>query len=893
MGRFIIIAVFSLMALGMNAQDRLPSSSMWLKAYPVSGAKVPFDFYGEGVERVVSWGMDVAWNSSGNVRRGANYIGNALTSGRISFQPSDLVGEDLVLSSAQQRSLRSRCNNIKISGVTNVIINCDHEALNSENYYGKPVNWYRMIKASVLYARSQGLNVTSVLPFNEPDYTAWGEGSQADFKEIARLIKEDPEMEGIRVCGGNTLNCDQALSWYNYMKPYIDEGNTHQLAGGFSTYAGFFTQVRKDGKHATADEMHNTMEALVATHYGLQTGIWWGYDGVARGDFCKAAYGGHELGYGENRSAWAAGCVYRLPNGAVEAFIGVSERQANKNWMDIIATDCNVYFDGYGPVRLYQQFLPGDGVYSSENQRNADKVIHIHSGEDVPLDTLGGEYIIMNKSTMRVLRPNGTGSRAAIQMADRQGDGLERWKLSPTSHLKGMDFSYHYVFNNQTNMYMNLLNNNLNEGGSYIIYNAGGSDNEQYVFEYAGDGYYYIRNHLSGLYLTANGNTNVQQYKLTNNNRNIQMWRLMPVDAKCEIDPPAAPTGLKTEGRSSSILLSWDENTDPDFNGYMIFRENTSNGETVWETIGRNIKTTQFLDNDCMPGKTYKYRIRAVDLSGNRSEPSQAVEGVTNGEKALIAHYEFDDNIDDESENQFDAKSWKEVSYSTLAMLIKSGTASLNLDGSKDYLLLPNGVGMQKEMTISFWLYNGDVSRKLARAFDFGADADHCMYFTPNSGTDSRFVIKNGETEQVLSSSKLTSGWKFVAVTFDESQAKLYVNGEEVASEEISLRPSDINAVTCYIGRGQAVSNPLFKGRLDNFSIYNYAQTREEIRLDMNNGEPDAINSIDADDNAPVVATEYYTLSGERTLKPVNGVFIMKQRLQDGRMRTKKIFINE
>ena len=212
--------------------------------------------------------------------------------------------------------------------------------------------------------------MTSVLPFNEPDYTEWGEGTQAHFKAIAKLIKEDPDMEGIRVCGGNTLNCDQASPWYNYMKPYIDEGNTHQLAGAFRTYAAFFEEVRRDGLHATADELHNSMEAFVAVHYGLQTGIWWGYDGLARGDICKATNGGQELGYGENRNAWAAGAVYRLPNGSVEAFVGVSERQANKNWIDIIATDRDVFYEGYGPVRTYQQFLPGDGVYSSSNQKN-------------------------------------------------------------------------------------------------------------------------------------------------------------------------------------------------------------------------------------------------------------------------------------------------------------------------------------------------------------------------------------------------------------------------------------------------------------------------------------------------------------------------------------------
>ncbi len=889
MRRIIFITLICFVSMGMNAQDRFPSSSMWLKAYPLAGSRVPFAYFGEGTEFNVSWGMDVAWNSSANVQRGTNFIGaENIKSGRISFQPSDLVGEDLTLSSSQQRSLRSRINNIKRSGTTNVILNCDHEALNSENYYGKPEEWYKLIKASVLYAQSNGLTVTSVLPFNEPDYTSWGEGTQAHFKEIARLIKEDPDMAGIRLCGGNTLNCDQALNWYNYMKPYIDEGNTHQLAGVFSTYANFFQTVRKDGNHATADELHNTMEALVAVHYGMQTGIWWGYDGVARGDFCKATCGGHELGYGENRNAWAAGCVYRLPSGAVEAFVGVSERQANKNWMDIVATDCDVYYDGYGPVRLYQQFLPGDGVYSSSNQKNADKVIHIHAGEDVPLDTIGGVYEIMNKSTSRLLASTGKSNRATIQQYTRRNSDLERWEIAPTSHLKGGDFSYFYVKMANSSYYLNLLNNSLNVNGTFILYNAGGSDNEQYLFEYAGDGWYYMRNHYSGLYLETGDNSSIFQNAF--NGSDAQKWRLMPVEAAAEQTPPSAPTGLQTSGRSASILLTWEENTESDINGYMVFRGYEKDGTTVWETIGRNLTTTTFLDNGCEQDKVYKYKVKAVDLSGNRSAGSDEVEGKTNGDKCMVAYYEFDQALQDSTENQFDIAGSDVFSYSSSAILRKSGENSVSFNGTKNYMLLPNQLGNMKEMTIAFWMYNGDVTRKNAHIFDFGSDADHRMYFTPYSGTDSRLVLKNGDSEQIVSGNRIQGNWKYVTITFGEEEVKYYIDGVEMASATIDIRPSDIRPALCYLGCGQLVTEELYKGRLDNLRIFNYALSPEEIDIEKNGGVASGINDLKIDaDKTGIVSTEYYNLSGQRIDVPSGGVYIMRQRYSDGSVTMRKI----
>ena len=77
--------------------------------------------------------------------------------------------------------------------------------------------------------------------------------------------------------GGNTLNCDEALPWYNALKDYLDEGNTHQLAGSFDNYALFFQTVKNDGKVVTADELHNVGEAIVGVEYGMENGIWWSF----------------------------------------------------------------------------------------------------------------------------------------------------------------------------------------------------------------------------------------------------------------------------------------------------------------------------------------------------------------------------------------------------------------------------------------------------------------------------------------------------------------------------------------------------------------------------------------------------------------------------------------
>mgnify|MGYP007123729309 FL=1 len=136
-----------------SENQRTAHAAMYLQ--PVTGTTtIPFDWNDAGKEFRIRWGLDTAWDDVSNVRRGTNFIGKEnMATGRISFQPSDLVDADGNLSAAQKQALDLRIAHIKRSGVTTVAINCDHEALNASNYKGKPEQWYKVIKASVKYAQ--------------------------------------------------------------------------------------------------------------------------------------------------------------------------------------------------------------------------------------------------------------------------------------------------------------------------------------------------------------------------------------------------------------------------------------------------------------------------------------------------------------------------------------------------------------------------------------------------------------------------------------------------------------------------------------------------------------------------------------------------------------------
>lgn len=893
------LSLLCFVAVMAQELPRTPHSSMWILA-PMGGAtQVPYDYDGEGIEYRVRWGMDTAWNDRNNIVRGTYHIGREnLTYGRVSFQPTDSVGDDLKLSNAQQRNLTSRINNMKRTGVTTVLLNSDPNDPDKleQFYYGKPKNWYNMLKATTIAAQQQGMTVEAIAPMNEPDYTYNGQGTKEHFLQVVKLLRADPFFDDIRICAGNTLNTDPALEWYNYMKPYVDEGNTHQLAGSFANYAKFFQTVRADGKIATADELHNTMEAFVAVEYGLQNGIWWGYEGVTRGRYCKATSGGRRLGYGESRGTWTAGCVYRLPDGSVDAFLGSSERQANTNMFELACQDRDVFYDGYGPTRLYSCEIPGGTGYQ-QGQTNAETTIHITTGADVsdgPIED--GEYFIMNSRNEKlvIMSTSNNSSNAAnvtayAPAAKTRND--EVWTIEAVPARVGGDFCYHFVTNKMGARLLDVKNSNLNNNGDICAYPGGKGAIEQWHFIYAGGGDYYMQSRYSGLFLGVNSNRVVQR-EFDAEDLTLR-WRLVPVDAKCETAAPAAPVGLTATPQTASVLLNWEANTEDDIASYTILRgeATTEEGEN-WQTIGRQLTSTQFIDNSCVAGKPYFYKILAVDMAGNRSDDSQLLAAQTLTDPALIAHYSFDQTLLDSTENYFDAVSSDTPTYISMGSFYKEGTASLSLSNDK-YLVLPHEVGNQREMTVAMWIrWRG--GNKWERLFDFGNGTERYLFLTAaNDSKKMAFGIKNGGEEQTLVCEEgLSRSWHHVALTIGATETgmdvKVYVDGEVIGhSTDITLSPADIRPGLCYIGRSQFAADPIMAGYIDDLRIYNYPLTQGEVQ-DLVGSELSGIITPDYDDNSPVLETEYYSLNGIRIAQPTRGLIIIKEKRANGSVTIRK-----
>ena len=95
---------------------------------------------------------------------------------------------------------------------------------------------------------------------------------------------------------------------------------------------------------------------------------------------------------------------------------------------------------------------------------------------------------------------------------------------------------------------------------------------------------------------------------------------ITPVD----VFPPAVPEGLSAVSAPQSIELAWTRNTETDFRGCNVFR---SVDNAPFEKYASLVEGPAFSDSKIEAGKKYRYRVSAVDLTGNesaRSAPAEA-----------------------------------------------------------------------------------------------------------------------------------------------------------------------------------------------------------------------------------------------------------------------------
>ncbi|HLP75345.1 MAG TPA: RICIN domain-containing protein, partial [Candidatus Paceibacterota bacterium] len=664
-----------------------------------------------------------------------------------------------------------------------------------------PDRWAAAIQACQRYYNR---SIFMVEGFNEPDFTSNNEGSAQDLYNIFGYLQASTNFPGTLMAGGSTLNNDLASTWYKPVASRAAVGTTHCLAGSASTYVSFIQTVVASNGVPYNPELHNVMEAMMGVEYGLKGGIWWGTAELTRGSFVKACQG-KRLAYSDDLPKWTAASVYRGTNGAVQAFVGASERMATTTSYRFFSRYRDVFYDGNGPQREYTVTIVGGSGYQV-GQLNLEKMVNINWGADVQ-PAIGGRYAIVNRYSGKALEVPGakTNYGVVLDQITYTGASNQLWDVYPISTNFGGDMNYFTLSAAHSGATADNSNFSYNDGNSIIQWGTGGNVVEHWYFEYVGNGYFKIRNRWSGKCLdlssqsTGNGITIAQWSDL---GRLSQQWRLVPAGAAVEFVAPAPPASLIATPNAASTQLNWAANTETDLAGYTVLRAANSGGP--YEIVARGLTNNSFTDKSANRLGTYFYVVKAADRSLNTSGNSTEVSVAPTCGPALIARYAFDGSTNDSSGNANHAI----VTMGSPGFTSGKYGSAMNLNGTDQYTMLPAEMfASVTNFTIAAWVnWNGGSAWQ--RIFDFGNDTTQNMFLTPNSGNGTlRFAIttNGGGAEQIVQTASAlpTAQWIHVAVTYNGTTAIIYTNGVLAASGAVSISPAAFNPAINNLGASQ------------------------------------------------------------------------------------------
>lgn len=299
-----------------------------------------------------------------------------------------------------------------------------------------------------------------------------------------------------------------------------------------------------------------------------------------------------------------------------------------------------------------------------------------------------------------------------------------------------------------------------------------------------------------------------------------QLWDIRrDRDGYCTILNAKSGKALELYGWSLSDGGNIDQWTSVDGFNQNWYIDNASNG---YFSI-RNGHSNLYMNAD--PGGD---NVVQWSSNGGQQQEWQFVLADPVGSGVPVARYEFEGDAGDSAGPNHGA------TFGSPAYTTGPTGQAIGLDGSDDYVDLPNDVSNSSDITIATWVkWNGGAAWQ--RIFDFGLNTDKYMFLTPSSNVGMlEFSITDGsyQEEQSIVTDALPVGqWVHVALTLNSNTGILYIDGAPKVAAHMTLDPSDVTGgqqQNNYIGKSQW-ADPLFNGQIDDFRIYNYALSGSEI----------------------------------------------------------------
>jgi hypothetical protein len=161
---------------------------------------------------------------------------------------------------------------------------------------------------------------------------------------------------------------------------------------------------------------------------------------------------------------------------------------------------------------------------------------------------------------------------------------------------------------------------------------------------------------------------------------------------------------------------------------------------------------------------------------------------------------------------------------------------ALSFNGSNAAVIVPDSASLhlRHAMTLEAWVKPSAVSSVWRDVVYKGGDAYYLEATSPSGGFPAGGGVFNGGsgTDQAFGAAELpTDAWTYLALTFDGSLLRLYVDGEQVASAAQSGTIAS-SSDPLQIG-GDRSFGQYFEGLIDEVRVYDVALAPNEIRTDM------------------------------------------------------------
>jgi|SRR6185312_12514811 len=183
------------------------------------------------------------------------------------------------------------------------------------------------------------------------------------------------------------------------------------------------------------------------------------------------------------------------------------------------------------------------------------------------------------------------------------------------------------------------------------------------------------------------------------------------------------------------------------------------------------------------------------------------------------------------------------VSFLSINLYAQSGNV-LDFDGVNDYVEIPYSAAIS-DYTISVQLWvrinknNGNAQSIITSGGNTNGYNGFGIYAFPD-GKWYVFVAKNGPNYISVPGPSINYGvWTNIAVTYDQSVLRLYVNGTLVNSIAVTgLTPNTSLPTRIGAGNSEGAPNDFFGGQIDELSLWSEVLSQSKIASNMNSISP-------------------------------------------------------